>query len=85
MVAARKPDADNCEVSCLFYTSYLSGAAERTAEYILWDVLHAGAIEGQMKYQTIWVSFYEANARFVQPLTLNRACTSAGTIQGTTN
>jgi hypothetical protein len=62
MIAAREPKADQCKVPCLFYTSGLSGAAERFANYVLWDVLLLGATEGERKYQTIWVHLREANA-----------------------
>ncbi|KAF1839132.1 hypothetical protein BDW02DRAFT_615487 [Decorospora gaudefroyi] len=54
MVEAREPKANNCPAQCLFYTQRLSGAAERTANFVLWDALLAGAVEGERKYQTIW-------------------------------
>ncbi|KAH8728381.1 hypothetical protein GQ44DRAFT_784073 [Phaeosphaeriaceae sp. PMI808] len=54
MIDAREPKANNCRVPCLFYTSRLSGAAERAANYVLWDVLLAGAAEEKRDFQTIW-------------------------------
>ncbi|KAI4628669.1 hypothetical protein J4E83_003222 [Alternaria metachromatica] len=53
-IANRKPEANECEVPCLFYTSKLTGAAERLANFVLKEVLLTGAAEGPRKYQTIW-------------------------------
>ncbi|KAF2756600.1 hypothetical protein EJ05DRAFT_69860 [Pseudovirgaria hyperparasitica] len=52
--ANRKAGADSCTAPCLFYTSHLSGAAERTANYVLHDMLKLGAVEGPKAFQTIW-------------------------------
>lgn len=60
MINAREKKANECKVPCLFYTSKLSGAAERLANFVLWDALLLGADE-QRKYQTIWVSSFEVN------------------------
>jgi hypothetical protein len=65
MIDARLPKADECQVPCLFYTEYLSGAAERSANFVLWHVLNERAAEGPRKYQTIWVYPYRSNAFLV--------------------
>ncbi|KAH7389371.1 hypothetical protein DE146DRAFT_161202 [Phaeosphaeria sp. MPI-PUGE-AT-0046c] len=54
MIDAREAKAKDCPVPCLFYTSKLSGAAERSANFVLWDVLLRGAAEGLRDFQTIW-------------------------------
>jgi hypothetical protein len=81
MIAAREPKANNCPVPCLFYTQHLSGAAERTANFVLWDALLMGATEGKRTYQTIWVCPREAKAVFMTPLIVLRICTIRDTIQ----
>lgn len=59
MIDARKPKANNCQVPCLFYTEKLSGAAERSANFVLWNVLLKGAAEEERDFQTIWVGLCE--------------------------
>jgi hypothetical protein len=83
MIEARTPEANNCKASCLFYTEKLSGGAERTANYVLWNQLAAGAIEGDRKYQTIWVYPPKSNATSVDPLMLYRAYMIRNTIHRT--
>jgi hypothetical protein len=82
MIDAREPKANNCPLSCLFYTEKLSGAAERLSNSVLWDLLSKVAEEGQGKYQTIWVCSYEADAVFVRSLIIHRICMPANTIHG---
>jgi hypothetical protein len=80
MLDAREPKTKDCKVECLFYTSKLSGAAERAANFVLFQVLLTGA-EEERKYQTIWVSPLEANATFAELLILHRICINPCTIQ----
>ncbi|KAH7070746.1 hypothetical protein BKA63DRAFT_519053 [Paraphoma chrysanthemicola] len=54
MILARAEKTKTCKVPCLFYTQRLSGAAEREANFVLWDYLLMGASEGPRKFQTIW-------------------------------
>jgi hypothetical protein len=55
MVQGRAAKTKECPTPCLFYTQYLSGAAEREANFVLKEVLYTNAAEGPRKYQTIWV------------------------------
>lgn len=81
MIDAREAKANNCRASCLFYTQKLSGAAERAANFVLWDVLLTGAAEEERNYQTIWVGLRGANAFSVESLTFYRICMLANTTQ----
>ncbi|EAT90565.1 hypothetical protein SNOG_02353 [Parastagonospora nodorum SN15] len=53
-LANRAAKTKDCTVPCLFYTSGLSGAAEREGNFVLRAALGAAATEGPRKYQTIW-------------------------------
>jgi hypothetical protein len=80
MLGARKPEANNCDQQCLFCTSGLSGAAERTADWVLWAALLTGAEEPGI-FQTIWVCLLEVVAIFVESLTFPRLCMIVNNIQ----
>jgi hypothetical protein len=83
MIDARLDKAKNYPAKCLFYTQKLSGEAERSANFVLWDVLLKGTAEGYRDFQTIWVCPRKAKAVFARPLTLYRTCMIGNTIQGT--
>lgn len=80
MIDARKPEANECTKPCLFYTAKLSGAAERAANYVLWDHLTTAATE-ERKYQTIWVCFHRTVLVVLRSLNLHRICMTTNTTQ----
>jgi hypothetical protein len=81
MIDAREPKANNCPVPCLFYTSHTASAAERSANFVLWDVLLTGATEEPRNFQTVWVCPRQANEIIVESLILHRTCMIVSTIQ----
>jgi len=67
---ARKKEANEFEGKCLFYTASLSGAAERRANAVLWDVLVSQTVKAEPPteaFQTIWAlhekKYYPDNMR----------------------
>jgi hypothetical protein len=70
----------NC-APCLFYTQYLSGAAEREANFVLREAMLLNALEDGRRFQTIWVCTPNANAPIVSILTLHRTCMMKNTIR----